>query len=318
MGWSAEHCHWYYFNSAIGVTQWALPVAATQKKPSLVAACYDHDAENEEQQTPCDNAASLALAMALQEQEDAYQQASRSVSASSRAATMKAEAKELRRHLFEGTPTTSEAPATARPLCASNGLSYAKAARVPGEVRLGLAHPAAPAPAAPPAAQRALLCSSPGVSARRLLHLPRCPREVRPPQEVRLLLDGANVAFRFGKANGRGGCFCAHGLRLCVEYFVARGVDLRAISAAVKCAALAPPLLRVSAVRVAPPYGCRSIVTQPCVSPLLPFGCHVCPICAYLGHPFHSWFTPGVPPLLRPQSSRLPRSSPIVTQRDRP
>ena len=25
MGWSAEHCHWYYFNSALSITQWHKP-----------------------------------------------------------------------------------------------------------------------------------------------------------------------------------------------------------------------------------------------------------------------------------------------------
>ena len=33
MGWSAEHCHWYYFNSALSVTQWHKPPVTQTLEP---------------------------------------------------------------------------------------------------------------------------------------------------------------------------------------------------------------------------------------------------------------------------------------------
>ena len=197
VGWSAEHCHWYYFNSALGVTQWEPP-----KSLSLVAACYENDGnvENEERQMPVDHAsASLALALALQEQE--YQQARHGTGAASRAATNHAtsgasraaarrvEAAELRRHLYDGTPSETPAP----PPCTPKGLSYAKAASALGEARPELAR-SAPAPTMQPAM---------AVQSRPRARRPTCGVSA----EIRLLLDGANVAFRFGEANGRGGIF---------------------------------------------------------------------------------------------------------------
>jgi len=175
---------------------------------------------------PVDHAsASLALALALQEQE--YQQARHGTGAASRAATNHAtsgasraaarrvEAAELRRHLYDGTPSETPAP----PPCTPKGLSYAKAASALGEARPELAR-SAPAPTMQPAM---------AVQSRPRARRPTCGVSA----EIRLLLDGANVAFRFGEANGRGGIFEWRGLRLCVEYFVARGVALSAIAAVV-------------------------------------------------------------------------------------
>ena len=85
--------------------------------------------------------------------------------------------------------------------------------------------------------------------------MPRRPTRTAPSTEIRLLVDGGNVAFsnpnpnlaltltpnsnpnpnpnqggnvafRYGEANGRPGSFEWRGLRLCVEYFAAHGVGL--------------------------------------------------------------------------------------------
>jgi len=199
------------------------------KGRSLVSACYEKaDVENEERQAPCDEA-SLALAMALQEHE--YQQArlaSRAAthrvtitggasSAAARRAEANAEAMELRRHLYEGTPAEAAAP----PPATSKGLSYATAARPSGETKTEPSRPDLARSAAAPTMQPSSVC------------VPRRPTRVAPSTAIRLLVDGGNVAFRYGEANWRPGSFEWRGLRLCVEYFAARGVALGAIAAAV-------------------------------------------------------------------------------------
>ena len=371
MGWSAEHCHWYYFNSALSVTQWHKPAVTQTLKPeaepdphleadralvramdsgdadaieaavekhapgasagvlahvrgvaqqrkraddppksqrvssrvsacvelgvyraayqeptacfepskgrraddppkgrSLVSACYANDVENEGRQAPCDDAASLALATALQQQE--YQQARHATGGASSAAARRAEAMDVRRHLYEGTPAEAAAPPP--PLAACKGLSYAKAPSAPLTLALSLSltltltlsptltrtliltKAARPSGETKPELTRSaptMQCAVPSVC------VPRRPTRTTPSAAIRLLVDGGNVAFsnptpcphpdpgpgpnpnpnpkqggnvafRYGEANGRPGSFEWRGLRLCVEYFAARGVGLGA------------------------------------------------------------------------------------------
>ena len=162
--------------------------------------------------------ASLALIMQLQmEDEDESARRATADSARRRDADRRDEGEALRQHLFAGGGAAAAPPPPAlpppSPNATANGPSYA--------VVTGMGDPfhiaTAPGPLSATCAPAAAVASS--GSGAVTLTAPRPPRARPPPL---LIIDGANVAYNYGRD-----AFAARGIRLCVEYYMGRATGRR-------------------------------------------------------------------------------------------
>lgn len=225
-GWAPQHGVYYYFNTALGITQWERPSIATVKPAasSLVSSDYDGDSDGEPGTVrPSDRrtedrdpqwAASVALARKLDQEAQGARKRRKQTG-------HLWQAEELRRHLYDPTAAAAAAPV---PAARAPGLSYAKAAEkavgVPATTGSGTNNPTGP--------QTPRITGAPSshlVGRSRLLSSQKAKSRIAPGRQQEalwMLVDGANVAFKYGEANGRAGRFCARGIRLAVEYLCAR------------------------------------------------------------------------------------------------
>ena len=220
-GWAQQQGMWYYFNTFLGITQWE-PPNALAKPPATslqLLANYEDDSDDdftaEKGALPSSDrsedrdpqwAASVALAKKLGQAQGASKR---------RVQTSKPSlAAELTRHLYEPAPASAPAPVSTR----APGLSYAmaagRAATVQSETGLD---------SLTPRRSHALLCSQPNPSSQSSMQWQSAKIwRGRKQETLCMLIDGANVAFKYGEANGRTGSFCARGIMLAVEYLCVR------------------------------------------------------------------------------------------------
>ena len=226
-GWSAQHNSWYYFNSALAITQWnppsPVPLPHVAKTTSLVSACYDDngdddDDEEEKMRGACPSskllyaedkdpqyAASVALAQELARMDLAAIAARKQ--ASSKGCRQNAQTDAIRRHLFAPMEVTQAVPER----CTS-GLSYAQAANRPGNAEVSGEHQATGTAHRSSSSQPNLASCYPGIYASRVSPK-RCDTVGKSRLLPEVIFDGANIAFRYGEANQRSGDFCARGVR---------------------------------------------------------------------------------------------------------
>ena len=228
-GWAPQYGARYYCNTVLGITQWDMPkpLAKPSATNSLVSADYEDvdDSTTEargamsfEDRDP-QWAASVALAHKLAHKLGQAQGTSKRRKQTGHLS----QAEDLRRHLYE--PAAAAAAAAPAPVARAPGLSYAMAAghaaTIQGATMGDDSNTARRSQTARSAAPR---CSHPN-SRSSSSSLPPSQAAKRqtggpgvPDHTLRLLIDGANVAFKYGEANGRPGRFCARGIALAVEY----------------------------------------------------------------------------------------------------
>jgi hypothetical protein len=191
----------------------APPATHALEADAALAAALEAEQESQSVSLSAEEQESASLALALSLQEEPSQPAARRAPAVAR---RDAESEQLRQHLFASAPAPSDAwpaaasawpPASAPPpIHGRGGPSFAMV--------VGEEHGGAPSAAGAVAVARA--------PARSAAEAPRA----RPPRGPVLIIDGANVAFKYGETRAPSG-FCADGIRRCVEYFVGRASLVR-------------------------------------------------------------------------------------------